>query len=136
MSDRAQVYVNVSGGIAEATVTRGDVEVLQVDWDDLNDSGDLEQLEEYREYIEKVADEEYRTRLLIDIDTLIAAAREEEATEEWAQEIRVRTEELTKLRIAFEVTGRVDLAERIDQLGREINEINEQFEKESATNAR
>ena len=135
MSERPQVYVNVSGGIAEATVTRGDVEVIQVDWDNENDAPDSESLLDTRAELEKVADEKYRTRLLADIDELIGAAREEEATEEWAQEVRVRNEELTKLRIAFEVTGGrgIDLAERIDTLEREIEEINERYEKESAT---
>lgn len=73
MSDRPQVYVNVSGGIAEVTVTRGDVEVVHIDWDNLdgNSDAELDVLEDAREEIEKVADIEYKMRLLDDIDELI-----------------------------------------------------------------
>ena len=79
---KPQVYVNVSGGIAEATVTRGDAEVIEQDWDNLNDGGlgdyDREDLEAMREKLSGVADPGYRKRLLVDID---------EKIDEWDDEV-------------------------------------------------
>lgn len=73
---RPQVYVNVSGGIAEATVTRGDVEVILVDWDMFRDGDEAPgQIAETRADILRVADSEYRALLLRDIDH-IALMRE------------------------------------------------------------
>jgi hypothetical protein len=62
---RPQVYVNVKGGIAEATVTRGDVEIIQVDWDMFEDSEPEAEdiLNVYRE-LKLVADASYRRDLL------------------------------------------------------------------------
>lgn len=67
-----QVYVNVSGGIAEATVTRGDAEVIVQDWDNLSGGGlvdyEREDLEAMREKLSRVAALGYRRSLLADID--------------------------------------------------------------------
>jgi len=40
---RAQVYVSVRGGIADAMVLRGDVQVILIDWDNMADA-DIEDL--------------------------------------------------------------------------------------------
>jgi hypothetical protein len=75
-----QVYVNVSGGIAEATVTRGEVDVIHVDWDNFRDGdASLLDLEDARDEIERVADTEYRARLLDDITELIEGHPDYEA---------------------------------------------------------
>ena len=76
-----QVYVNVVGGIAEVTVTRGDVEVIHVDWDNFEngDDNDYDTLLETREELEKVAQPRYRQQLLKDIDELIEAHPDYEA---------------------------------------------------------
>lgn len=68
-----QVYVNVSGGVAEATVTRGEVDVIEHDWDNLRDEGDYDwdDLQAMREKLSRVANSEYRARLLADIDEVI-----------------------------------------------------------------
>src|SRR5262245_50561543 len=68
---KPQVYVNVSGGIAEVTVTRGDVEVIHIDWDNFEEAEYIQDLIEAREEIDKVAMPGYRKRLLADIDDLI-----------------------------------------------------------------
>ena len=74
-----QVYVNVSGGIAETTVTYGRVDVIEIDWDNLNEEEDYDTLLEAREEIEQVAQPAYRDRLLAAIDELIEAHPDYEA---------------------------------------------------------
>lgn len=73
--DRPQVYVNVSGGVAEATVTRGDAEVIVFDWDEVEEEREPEVLERLRPRLEAVADERYRNRLLADLDDEIVGRR-------------------------------------------------------------
>jgi len=120
----AQVYVNVSGGVAETTVTRGPVEVIHVDWDDVK-AGDLEFAREVRERIEQVDDEEYRTRLLADIDREIRAFEADEEDQRIADLIRTKTERLRRLEIVMEEMGGrgVDVAEEIDTLRSELEEL-------------
>ncbi len=78
---RAVVYINVSGGIAEATVMRGDVDVVLVDWDNYNegidDSLTYDRLLQDREDLATLPDSRYKEQLLADADELI----EEYATE-------------------------------------------------------
>lgn len=104
MTEKPQVYVNVSGGIAEATVTRGDVDVIQIDWDNVNDESDIDTLREYRSELEQVADEEYRTRLLADMDEVIEKAIAEEEDAEIREEER-RQHELAKARDLLRAAG-------------------------------
>jgi hypothetical protein len=82
VQDRPQVYVNVSGGVAEATVTRGDVEVIEHDWDNLNDGNamdyDPEDLLAMREKLSAVADPKYRDRLVADMDEAIAINKQDD----------------------------------------------------------
>lgn len=87
-----QVYINEGedgGGYAEATVTRGQVDVIHVNWNEVNeraevverelrlinppDPDDVEYLTEARKGLERVADPEYRGRLLEDFDTEMLA---------------------------------------------------------------
>lgn len=70
-----QVYVNYSsedGGL-DVTVTRGEAEVIEMDWDGLNsdtaaDDYTVEDLAAIREKLSAVAAPAYRARLLADLD--------------------------------------------------------------------
>lgn len=63
-----QVYINVSGGIAEGYVTRGKAEIIQVDWDIFDDNVPTadEVLSIYRD-LKTIADVTYRKALLINL---------------------------------------------------------------------
>ena len=82
MSLPPQVYINVSGGIAEATVMRGEAEIILVDWDNLNDAGvDPDDLEYARQEITNLSEDrqrDYRARLLSDITELIEGHEQEQ----------------------------------------------------------
>lgn len=73
---KPQVVVNVLEGVAEATVTRGEADLILHDWDALNDGNSLDyervDLDAMRAELARVADPEYRMRLLADMDKVIA----------------------------------------------------------------
>lgn len=55
--ERPQVYVSVSGGIAETEATRGDVDIVTVDWDVFNvDLPDEWETDDMREQLERLAE--------------------------------------------------------------------------------
>lgn len=65
MSENPQVYVSVSGGIANAEATRGEVDIVIVDWDSFEDNIPTEdEVEWIRDGLESLA-EPHRTSQLI-----------------------------------------------------------------------
>ena len=65
MSEKPQVYVSVLGGIANAEATRGEVDIVIVDWDSFEDNVPTDdEVQWIMDGIESLA-EPYRTSQLI-----------------------------------------------------------------------
>ncbi len=54
-----QIYVSVEGGIAEATTTRGEAEIILIDWDAYDDDiPELDTIEYHMDLVSQIVDED------------------------------------------------------------------------------
>ena len=78
-----QVFVEVSGGIAEITVTgEDDVDVILIDWDNVDDA-DSEYVAATLDEAQGIADEETRERVVHTLERKLEAIKE---SERWSEE--------------------------------------------------
>lgn len=87
MSERPQVYVSVSGGIANAEATRGEVDIVIVDWDSFEDNIPTDdEVQWIRDGIGSLA-EPFRT------SQLLALKEETDKVERYAEDERLDAED-------------------------------------------
>lgn len=94
MTERPQVYVSVSGGIAYAEATRGEVDIVIVDWDSFEDNIPTDdEVQWIRDGIQSLA-EPFRT------SQLLALKEETDKIERYAEEDRLDAEEARRDELA------------------------------------
>lgn len=94
MSERPQVYVSVLGGIANAEATRGEVDIVIVDWDSFEDNIPTDdEVQWITDGIESLA-EPYRT------SQLITLKEELDKIEDFAEADRLDAEETRRQELA------------------------------------
>lgn len=113
---KPQIYVYLtSGGILEYEVTRGDIEVIEVDWDE-NMERSIEDWEDVISRLEDIADEKLRD------SEIYGAQREIEKLRDYAEAERVRSEEsaATRLSEAIQVVHEAGLRVHDGVKGEEV----------------
>lgn len=87
-----QIYVWLTeGGMAEWEVTRGDIDVIFIDWDEyIRGERSIEDWEGLRENAERIASAGIRKTVLDEIDQAIADIRDQERMDEENEKTRER----------------------------------------------